>query len=127
MMGRWSEFRVVFGCQFALMPRCEFVIVRSGEEVGPFRGVLVVVSWLIIISEVLSSALTISVLRVAAVSSRVVGQMTERLINDRTDKWPRDMRQKGHMTERQMTQRTYSGKTNDRKTNSRQTQDRADV
>ena len=71
MMGRWSEFRVVFGCQFALMPRCEFVIVRSGEEVGPFRGILVGVSWLIIISEVFSSALTISAPRVAALSSRV--------------------------------------------------------
>ena len=60
MMGRWSEFRVVFGCQFSLVPRCEFVIVKSGEEVGPFRGILVGVSWLVIIVEVSSSALTIS-------------------------------------------------------------------
>ena len=64
MMGTRSEFRVVFGCQFAL-------IVRLGEEVGPFRGILVGMSWLIIISEVLSSALTISAPRVAALSSRV--------------------------------------------------------
>ena len=44
MMGRGSELRVVFDCQFALMPRCEFVIVRSGEEVGPLRGILFGVS-----------------------------------------------------------------------------------
>ena len=71
MLGSWSEFRVVFGFQFALMTRCEFVIVRSGEKVGPFRRIFFGVSWLIIISEVLYSVLTISAPRVVALSSRM--------------------------------------------------------
>ena len=71
MMGSWSKFRVPIGCQFAFMPRCKVAIVRSGEEVGQFRGTLIAVSWLISISEVLSSALTISAPRVATLSSRM--------------------------------------------------------
>ena len=48
-------------------------------------------------------------------------------LNDGTDKWPKDMWPKGHISERQMTELTYGLKSNDRTTNDRQTQDRADI
>ena len=41
MIGRWSEFRVVIGLQREPTVRCGEAIERSGEELGPVRGILV--------------------------------------------------------------------------------------
>ena len=41
MTGRWSEQRVVSGCQVAPTDRCGETIVRSGDELGPLFGTLV--------------------------------------------------------------------------------------
>ena len=41
IIGRWSEFRVVIGLQRETTVRCVEAIERSGEELGPVRGILV--------------------------------------------------------------------------------------
>ena len=41
MIGRWSEFRVVIGLQREPTVKCGEAIERSGEELGPVRGILV--------------------------------------------------------------------------------------
>ena len=55
MAGAWSTF----GCQLALVPRRKLVIVRSGEEAGPFRGLVVAESWFIAINDVFFNVLNI--------------------------------------------------------------------
>ena len=70
-MGRWSEFRVVIGCQSESRPMCALVIVRSGEEGGPLEGILVGLSWLMTISVEPAKASTILAPRSAAAVSEV--------------------------------------------------------
>ena len=41
IIGRWSEFRVVIGLQGEPTVKCAEAIERSGEELGPVRGILV--------------------------------------------------------------------------------------
>ena len=70
-MGRWSEFRVVIGCQLEFRPMCALVMVRSGEEGGPLEGILVGQSWLMTIRVELARASTILVPLSAAAASEV--------------------------------------------------------
>ena len=41
IIGRWSELGVVIGLQREFTVRCAEDIERSGEELGPVRGILV--------------------------------------------------------------------------------------
>ena len=59
------------GTQLALRPRWEFVMARSGDDVGPLRGTLVGLFWFITINAVISIASTIFAPQLAAAASSV--------------------------------------------------------